>query len=130
MFYKIHYLDTIYMSEDLVRSIQKLIDAGKGDLDRLHEILNTIKQKTPLYLSDYRYLEDLFSQKEEPSGKTEEKSKKKESKEAKKETRKEDQKKPDSKKASGALSILKNRLALGEITLEEFQSLKKIIQEN
>jgi len=119
------------MSEDMIRSVQKLIDSGKGDLNRLQEILNTIKQKTPLYLSDYRYLEDLFSLKEELQSKTEEKGKKKESKkEVKKETRKEDAKKPDPEKTSGALAILKNRLASGEITLEEFQALKKIIQES
>ncbi|MGQ0795515.1 MAG: SHOCT domain-containing protein [Nitrosopumilaceae archaeon] len=121
------------MSEDMIRSIQNLIDSGRGDLNRLHEILNTIKQKTPLYFSDYRYLEDLFSQKEEQESKTEEKSdKKKSKKEVKKEEKKEDTKqKHDTNKApSGALSILKNRLASGEITLEEFQALKKIIQES
>jgi hypothetical protein len=121
----------MYMSEDMIRSIQKLIDSGKGDLNRLHEILNTIKQKTPLYLSDYRYLENLFSQKEESELKAEEKSKKKESKkEVKKETKDVKPKEGPKKASSGALAILKNRLALGEITLEEFQALKKIIQES
>lgn len=53
------------MSEDMIKSIKNLIDSGKGDVERLNEILNTLKQKIPLYFSDYRYLENLFSQKEE-----------------------------------------------------------------
>ena len=117
------------MSEDMIKSIQKLLDSGKGDSTRLTEILNIVKQKTPLYFSDYRYLENLFVQKEETQNKTEEKSN---SKKAKKRQKKEARKqKPSSQKAtSAALSILKTRLASGEITLDEFQTLKKIIQDN
>lgn len=116
------------MSEDMVKSIQKLLDSGKGDPARLTEILDTIKQKAPLYFSDYRYLEDLFAQKEESQIKTEEKSK---SKKVKKEDKKEGKKqKHSSQKTSQALSILKTRLASGEISLDEFQALKKVIQES
>ena len=115
------------MSEDMVKSIQKLLDSGKGDPARLTEILNTVKQKTPLYFSDYRYLEDLFAQKEESQIKTEEKSK---SKKVKKEGKKDTKQKHSSQKTSQALSILKTRLASGEISLDEFQALKKVIQES
>ena len=115
------------MSEDMVKSIQKLLDSGKGDPTRLTEILNTIKQKAPLYFSDYRYLEDLFAQKEESQIKTEEKSK---SKKVKKEGKKDTKQKHSSQKTSQALSILKTRLASGEISLDEFQALKKVIQES
>ena len=113
------------MSEDMVKSIQKLLDSGKGDPTRLTEILNTIKQKAPLYFSDYRYLEDLSTQKEESQIKTEEKSK---SKKVKKEGKKDTKQKPNSQKTSQALSILKTRLASGEISLDEFQALKTVIQ--
>ena len=115
------------MSEDMVKSIQKLLDSGKGDPARLTEILNTIKQKAPLYFSDYRYLEDLSAQKEESQIKTEEKSK---SKKVKKEGKKDTKQKHSSQKTSQALSILKTRLASGEISLDEFQALKKVIQES
>ena len=115
------------MSEDMVKSIQKLLDSGKGDPTRLTEILNTIKQKAPLYFSDYRYLEDLSAQKEESQIKTEEKSK---SKKVKKEGKKDTKQKHSSQKTSQALSILKTRLASGEISLDEFQALKKVIQES
>ena len=115
------------MSEDMVKSIQKLLDSGKGDPARLTEILNTIKQKAPLYFSDHRYLEDLFAQKEESQIKTEEKSK---SKKVKKEGKKDTKQKHSSQKTSQALSILKTRLASGEISLDEFQALKKVIQES
>jgi len=47
------------LSEDLIKTVQKLIDSGKGDSKRLHEIFNVLKQGTPLYLSDYKYLESL-----------------------------------------------------------------------
>lgn len=115
------------MSEDMIKSIKNLIDSGKGDLERLNEILNTLKQKIPLYFSDYRYLENLFSQKEEeiPS-KTDLKNK---AKEIKQEAN--TKQKPSSKNANNeALSILKTRLAAGEITLDEFQAIKKILKDN
>ena len=114
------------MSEDMLKSIQKLIDSGKGDLKRLNEILNTLKQETVLYLSDYKYLESLFSQKEESQSKTGLEGKVKEKKQGGK-----TKQKPNSKITNDtSLSILKTRLASGEITLDEFQSLKKILKDN
>jgi len=114
------------MSEEMIKSIQKLIDSGKGDLKRLTEILNTLKQETTLYLSDYRYLENLFSQKEETPSETDSKNK------VKKIKQKVDTKhKTSSKKVpNDALSVLKTRLAAGEITLDEFQAIKKILKDN
>ena len=114
------------MSEDMARSIQKLINSGKGDLTRLNEILNRLKQETILYLSDYKYLESLFSQKEEPQSNTDSGNKVNEKKQGAKTKQKPNSKIPN----DTSLSILKTRLASGEITLEEFQSLKKILKDN
>jgi len=114
------------MSEDMLKSIQKLIDSGKGDLKRLNEILNTLKHDTILYLSDYKYLESLFSQKEESQSKTDLEDK---VKKVKQEAN--TKQKPNSKIANDeSLFILKTRLASGEITLDEFQSIKKILKDN
>ena len=114
------------MSEDIIKSIHNLINSGKGDLKRLGEILNTLKQKTPLYFSDYRYLESLFSQKEETQSKTDLKDKLKEIKQ------KANPKQKTSSKNSfnESLSILRTRLAAGEITLDEFQAIKKILKDD
>lgn len=110
----------------MVKSIQKLINSGKGDLKRLNEILNTLKQETTLYLSDYKYLESLFSQKGESQSKTDLEEKVKEKKRGGK-----TKQKPNSKITNDtSMSILKTRLASGEITLDEFQSLKKILKDN
>ncbi len=113
------------MSEEMIKSIQKLIDSGKGDLKRLTEILNTLKQETTLYLSDYKYLENLFSHKEEAPSKTDSKNK------VKKKKQEVNTKKTSSKNLTNdALSVLKTRLAAGEITLDEFQAIKKILKDN
>lgn len=114
------------MSEEMIKSIQKLIDSGKGDLKRLTEILNTLKQDTTLYLSDYKYLENLFSQKEETPRETDSENK------VKKIKQKVDKKQKTSSKntTSDALSILRTRLAAGEITIDEFQAIKKILKDN
>ena len=110
----------------MIKSIQNLINLGKGDRDRLTEILNTLKQKTPLYFSDYKYLEDLLSQKEETQSKT---NLKNEVKEIKQDVN--PKQKTSSKNSSNeALSILRTRLASGEITLDEFQAIKKILKDN
>ena len=109
----------------MIKSIQKLIDSGKGDLKRLTEILNTLKQETTLYLSDYKYLENLFSKKEETPSKTDLKNK------VKKIKQEVNTKKTSSKNVTNdALSVLKTRLATGEITLDEFQAIKKILKDN
>jgi hypothetical protein len=114
------------MSEDMIKSVQHLINLGKGDPDRLAEILNTLKQKSPLYFSDYKYLEDLLSQKEETRSKTDVKNEVKQVKQVK------NPKQKDSSKNStnDAFSILRARLAAGEITFDEFQAIKKILKEN
>jgi len=114
------------MSEDMIKSIQKLIDSGKGDLKRLTEILNTLKQETTLYLSDYKYLENLFSKKEETPSKTDLKNKVKK----KKQEVNTKQKTSSKNVTNDALSVLKTRLATGEITLDEFQAIKKILKDN
>lgn len=117
------------MSEDLIKQVQRLIDSGRGDSTRLHEIFNIIKQGSPLYLSDYKYLESLSADVE----KFKQESESDEKKESKNKSQKKSErmKKADKiqSKEDTALKILKNRLASGEITIEEFNVLKKIIKE-
>jgi hypothetical protein len=47
------------MSEDTIKKVQGLIDAGKGDAERLHSILSTLQNEQPLELSDIQYVETL-----------------------------------------------------------------------
>jgi hypothetical protein len=118
------------LSEDLIKNVQKLIDSGKGDSKRLHEIFNVLKQGTPLYLSDYKYLENLTRAIEEQRQISE--SNKKDRSKNKKQNRKSETDKKSEKiqpKGDSAIKILKNRLATGEITIEEFQALKKVLKE-
>ena len=110
----------------MIKSIQNLINLGKGDRDRLTEILNTLKQKTPLYFSDYKYLEDLLSQKEETQSKSDLKNELKETKQDVKPK----QKTSSKNSINESLSILRTRLAAGEITLDEFQAIKKILKDD
>ena len=112
------------MSEDLIKIVQKLIDSGKGDSNRLHEIFNVLKHGTPLYMSDYKYVQYLIKTLEEQEQTKSEKETK--SKNVKSQNKKSE--KVQSKESS-ALKILKNRLAAGEISIEEFQELKKILKE-
>jgi Short C-terminal domain len=112
------------MSEDLIKTVQKLIDSGKGDSNRLHEIFNVLKQGTPLYMSDFKYVENLIKT-------IEEQEQIKSEKEIKPKNTKTQNKKSEKvqSKGSSAIKILKNRLAAGEITIEEFQELKKVLKE-
>ena len=111
------------MSEELIKTVQKLIDSGKGDSNRLHEIFNILKHGTPLYMSDFKYVQNLIKTLEEEQTKSEKETKSKNTKTQNKKSEK------VQSKESTALKILKNRLAAGEITIEEFQELKKILKE-
>jgi hypothetical protein len=112
------------LSDDLIKTVQKLIDSGKGDSNRLHEILNVLKHGTPLYMSDYKYVESLIKTLEEQE-------QIKSKKEIKSKNTKSQNKKSEKIQSRGdtAFKILKNRLAAGEITIEEFQELKKVLKE-
>lgn len=110
----------------MIKSIQRLIEIGRGDPERLNEILNTLKQKNPLLFSDYKYIEELLSQKEEPQIKPVLKKEVKKIKQVASPKQKVGSKNPTNE----AYSILKARLAAGEITLDEFQAIKKILKEN
>ena len=112
------------MPDDLIKTVQKLIDSGKGDSNRLHEIFNVLKHGTPLYMSDYKYVESLIKTLEEQEQIKSEKEIK--SKKTKGQNKKSDK---VQSKEDNALKILKNRLAAGEITIEEFQELKKVLKE-
>ena len=118
------------MSEDLKKTVQKLIDLGKGDSERLHEIFNVLKHGTPLYMSDYKYVESLIKTLEEQEQKSETEIKSKKNKEQNKKSETDKESKKVQPKEDYALKILKSRLASGEITIEEFQKLKKVLKES
>ncbi len=99
------------MSEDLLKDVKTLLASGRGDAKRLCEILNSIKQKNPVYMSDYKYVQSLISG---------------ESEEHKSET---ESKMPEKVKIDNPLYLLRIRLAEGKITVDEFRGLKKAITE-
>ena len=118
------------LSDDLIKTVQKLIDSGKGDSNRLHDIFNVLKHGTPLYMSDYKYVESLIKtleEQEQIKSEKEIKSKKTKGQNKKTETSKKSEK--IQSRGDTAFKILKNRLAAGEITIEEFQELKKVLKE-
>ncbi len=47
------------MSDDMIKKVQGLIDAGKGDSERLLNILNSLHKAQPLEASDQQYIESL-----------------------------------------------------------------------
>lgn len=127
------------MAEELIRSVQNLLDSDKGDQKRLLDILNTLKQGATLYLSDYKYLESLTSnsvQNDEERQETSESKKRKIVKEIRHEanTMIKNQGKTESleeftsSENEDVLMILRTRLANGEITIDEFRSIKKTIK--
>ncbi|MFZ1076055.1 MAG: hypothetical protein WAN47_01340 [Nitrosotalea sp.] len=97
------------MSEDLLKDVKTLLASGKGDTKRLREILDSIKQKNPVYMSDYKYIQSLISG-ESQENNTEIKSKV-----------------PEEVKADTPIELLRIRLAEGKITIDEFRDLKKAI---
>lgn len=113
----------------MIKTVQNLIDSKKGDKKRLDDILNTIKQGTPLYLSDYRYLESLDSKNDtvqnEDIASTQQVTPSKTGDEELS-TENLDELKPE----DDAMTILRSRLANGEISIEEFRTIKKILQDN
>lgn len=127
------------MAEELIRSVQNLLDSDKGDQKRLLDILNTLKQGATLYLSDYKYIESLTSNSDhndEERQETSESKKRKLVKEIRHEanTMTKNQRKTESleeftsSENEDVLMILRTRLANGEITIDEFRSIKKTIK--
>ena len=127
------------MAEELIRSVQNLLDSDKGDQKRLLDILNTLKQGATLYLSDYKYIESLTSnsvQNDEERQETSESKKRKIVKEIRHEanTMIKNRRKTEpleeftSSENEDVLMILRTRLANGEITIDEFRSIKKTIK--
>ena len=127
------------MAEELIRSVQNLLDSDNGDQKRLLDILNTLKQGATLYLSDYKYIESLTSNSDhndEERQETSESKKRKLVKEIRHEanTMTKNQRKTESleeftsSENEDVLMILRTRLANGEITIDEFRSIKKTIK--
>jgi hypothetical protein len=50
------------MSDEIVKKVQELIDKGNGDIERLHNILNSLQNGNPIELSDQQYIESFFSE--------------------------------------------------------------------
>ncbi len=103
------------MLEELVTKVEKLLDMKVGDDSRLSSILDRLKRGNDLYSSDQKYVDNLISKYLLPVGQKDEK--------------------PsfDDKisYSDDALTILKNRLAKGEITAQEFDELKeKLVETN
>ncbi len=95
------------MSEDFLKNVKTLLALGKGDTKRLREILDSMKQNNPVYMSDYKYVQNLNS--EEPEEIRTERST------------------LSGVKLEDPLEILRIRLAEGKITIDEFRELKKTI---
>lgn len=49
------------MASDLIKSVQDLIDSGRGDEGRNRFILSRLQQGKPLYRSDQQYIEKLLA---------------------------------------------------------------------
>ncbi len=98
------------MSEDFVKSVKNLLASGKGDPSRFREILESVRQGNPVYMSDYKYVQSMLSVE---SGTTA-----KETGDLAREAKLED-----------PIGILRIRLAEGRITVDQFRDLKKTILE-
>ena len=96
------------MSEDFVRNVKTLLASGRGDTTRLCEILDTIRQGNPVYMSDYKYVVNL----EDPDKSREGEGLGMEVQDA---------------KAADPIELLRMRLAEGSITVEEFRQIKREI---
>ncbi len=101
------------MSEELLRTVKKLLASGKGDSKRLREIMNTIKEGSPVVMSDYRYIESITPH--------DSNSESQESVEGIPKPQ------PGPSQRDESLEILRIRLAEGHITIEEFRELKKAL---
>lgn len=98
------------MPEELVKTIKNLLASGVGDQVRLRDILDSIRQGNPVYMSDYKYVQNLLT--EEPEGSTEKKGVN-----------------PERMELEDPIKLLRIRLAEGKITVEQFRDLKKTIME-
>lgn len=101
------------MDDDILSLIDRLIGLGKGDIERLKHIRKFLVDGKDLYVTDKRYLESLL-EKYEP--------------EIHPEKQLNNNTIPYSD--SDPLHILKNRLAKGEITMKEFNELKKTLTDD
>jgi hypothetical protein len=100
------------MSDELLKNVKNLLASGKGDANRLREIINTIKEGSPVVMSDYRYIESLASQSSD--------SQSLQSREGIPRPKTQDLR-------DESIEILRIRLAEGQITVDEFKELKKAL---
>ena len=98
------------MSEEFVKSVKNLLASGKGDASRFREILGSIRQGNPVYMSDYKYVQNLLSGESKGGGEKSEGL-------------------PEGVSLEDPVDLLRIRLAEGRITVEQFRELKKTILE-
>lgn len=91
------------MSEDLINKILELIKSGRGDAGRLDHIIQTLRRGSPLYSSDQKYVESLLGLKPEPGNSA-----------------------PAVEPQKTEQSDLREKLARGEITIEEYDILTEL----
>jgi len=60
------------MSDEFVRDVRTLLASGKGDASRLRDILESIKQGNPVYMSDYKYVSNLAAEGDQQSAEVQE----------------------------------------------------------
>ena len=90
------------MSEDLINKILEIIKSGRGDAGRLYHIVQTLRRGAPLYSSDQKYVETLLGL-------------------AKPDSDKVPQVEPETEQ-----NDLREKLAKGEITIEEYDILTEL----
>lgn len=98
------------MSDDFIKNLKTLLASGRGDGKRIREIVDSMRENNPVYMSDYKYVQNLAS--EEPV-----------------QERAEDGAVSKNLKLGDPIQILRIRLAEGKITIGEFRELKKAISE-
>ncbi|NDB46588.1 MAG: hypothetical protein EB163_04770 [Nitrososphaeria archaeon] len=92
------------MSEDLINKILELVKSGRGDAGRLNHIVETLRRGSPLYSSDQKYIEALLGDAKSNSDQT-----------------------PKAVEPQNTeQSDLREKLARGEITIEEYDILTEL----
>ncbi|SHO43466.1 putative TM2 multi-domain protein [Nitrosotalea sinensis] len=99
------------MFEELIKQAEKLLDMNVGDNLRLTSIIERLKKGNDLYLSDQKYLDDLISKYLFLTEELDEQASNIQT----------------SHSNDDAISILRERLARGEITIDEFNTLQKTL---
>lgn len=93
------------MSEDLINKILELIRSGRGDAGRLNHIVQTLRRGAPLYSSDQKYVDSLLGLSTRPDP---------------------DNISTTTEPEKTEQNDLREKLARGEITIEEYDILTEL----